>query len=170
MSKTKNFSPPRTVVAINSRKYDGTLARTWTAELIRQEGPELVFIGIFAEAVEHAELGAIKQGTISYEYYWLDRWYNVFAFFEPDGQFRNHYCNVNMPPAFNGQSLDYVDLDLDVVAWPDGSCVTLDEDEFAANAARFGYPDHVRSAAASAMGEILALVDERRLPLPHHKL
>ncbi len=168
MSKTN--SEAVRVVTINSRKYDGSLARSWEAELIKSTGDELLFVGTFVETVEHGDLGRIEKGTISYEYYWLDRWYNVFAFFEPDGRFRNHYCNVNMPPAFNGQSLDYVDLDLDVVAWPDGSFIALDEEEFTANASRFRYPHHVRENAAAAMAELIALVDERRLPMPHHSL
>ena len=168
MSKTS--SSDTSLVTINSRKYDGSLARSWVAELISSEGPEMLFVGTFDEIIEHPDLGRIEKATISYEYYWLNRWYNVFAFFEPNGEFRNHYCNVNMPPTFNGQSLDYVDLDLDVVAWPDGSVVTLDEDEFTANAARFCYPPHVRENAAAAMAEIMVLVDKRRLPMPHHRL
>jgi hypothetical protein len=45
--------------------------------------------GEFAEDVEHSNLGQIKNGTVSHEYFWLDRWYNVFRFHEPDGTLRN---------------------------------------------------------------------------------
>ena len=35
---------------------------------------------VFDEEIEHELLGTISSGTISTEYYWLDRWYNVFRF------------------------------------------------------------------------------------------
>ena len=87
-------------VTINSRKYDQTIRRSWRAELIETTGSMLVFIGKFEFDVEHTDLGFIPRGTVSYEYYWLDRWYNIFRFLLPDGRLRNYYCNINMPPVF----------------------------------------------------------------------
>ena len=45
----------------------------------------------------------LHRERISLEYYWLDRWYNVFRFSDPDGKLRNYYCNVNVPPQFDGR-------------------------------------------------------------------
>jgi uncharacterized protein len=152
---------------INSRRFDGSIRRSWSCELIERDEPRLVFVGVFEFDVEHAELGSISRGTTSYEYYWLDRWYNVFAFFEPDGSFRNYYCNINTPPTLNVLELDYIDLDLDVVVWPDGSIMTLDRDEYERNSELFSYPREIRSTAESALEEVLRLANERLLPMPH---
>ena len=65
-----------------------------------------MFLGVFDLEVEHPDLGIIRRGTVSYEYYWLDQWYNVFRFENPDGPLRNYYCNVNMPPVFANNVLD----------------------------------------------------------------
>ena len=86
---------------------------------------------------------------MSYEFYWLDRWYNVFRFHEPDGQLRNYYCNISLPPRFESSLLEYVDLDIDLLVWPDGNVEVLDREEFQANVARFNYP-----------AEVLTKVDE----------
>lgn len=152
---------------INSRGFDGSIRRSWSCELIERDESRLVFVGVFEFDVEHPELGSIGRGTTSYEYYWLDRWYNVFAFFEPNGSFRNYYCNINMPPALKDSELDYIDLDLDVVVWPNGSIVTLDRDEYERNSELFGYPCEVKSKAESALDEVLRLANERLLPMPH---
>jgi len=72
-------------ITINSRKFDGKIHRSWQAESIAQKDSLLIFVGEFDKEVKHSHLGVIRRGTISYEYYWLDRWYNVFRFHEPDG-------------------------------------------------------------------------------------
>jgi protein associated with RNAse G/E len=152
------------IVTINSRKYDQSIRRSWTAGLVARETDLLIFEGVFDRDVDHPDLGLIKCGTISREYYWLDRWYNIFRFHEPEGTLRNYYCNVNMPPVFVGRSLDYVDLDIDVVVWPDGRYEVLDEAEFEGNARKFAYPDAVRRKAADAVGELIALIESDELP------
>lgn len=158
------------LITINSRSYDGSIRRSWQCETLHQEGSELLFLGTFAADVKHKELGLICSGTLSYEYYWLDRWYNVFAFFEPDGRFRNYYCNINMPPALKDSELDYIDLDLDVVVWPDGSIVTLDREEYENNALLYSYPAEVKDQAENALEEVLRLANERLLPSPHQTM
>lgn len=155
------------VVTINSRKFDGSIKRSWDCEMIEQHENVLTFVGVFDLDVSHPDLGEIKLGTISYEYYWLDRWYNIFCFHEPDGTFRNYYCNINMPPRFANGVLDYVDLDIDVIMWPDGTVEILDEDEFDQNAVAFGYTGGVVNKAVEALAALLELIAEQKLPHSH---
>jgi uncharacterized protein len=151
-------------VTVNSRKYDQSIRRSWKCEFVRCEGSMLTFIGVFDDDVTHPDLGHIKGGTTSYEYYWLDRWYNIFRFHEPDGTFRNYYCNINMPPTFADGVLDYVDLDIDVIIGSAGDYRVLDELEFEENSHKYQYPDYVRAAAQNALSEVIALIDSRKLP------
>lgn len=152
------------IVKIIARKYDGRIHRQWEAKLLSQTNSLLTFVGVFDEEIVHAELGLIRRGTISYEYYWLDRWYNVFKFFEPDGRLRNFYCNVNLPPTFADRTLDYIDLDIDVLVWSDHTRVTLDLAEFEENAVFFGYPAQVKEKAARTVAELETLIDAKLFP------
>ena len=152
------------MITVNSRKYDGSIRRTWTCELIEQQGSLLAMVGEFDMTVDHRDLGRIEKGTISHEYYWLDRWYSVFRFHEPSGSLRNFYCNINMPPSFSGDVLDLVDLDIDVLVWPDLSHHVLDRDDYERNATRFGYPNHINEKVEEALNELLELIKTRNLP------
>ena len=154
---------PRTV-KISSRKYDQSIRRSWNCDLIEQRDDLIVFVGVFDMSVEHPDLGFIEQGTVSYEYYWLDRWYNVFRFHEPDGRLRNWYCNINMPPNFGGDEFDYVDLDIDILVWPGGEVKVLDEDEFCENALKYGYSDDVIQNAKTAKADLLSMIRNREFP------
>src|SRR5262245_40439693 len=121
--------PERDGITVISRAYDLTIRRTWNAKLVRDEPPLIELVGEFNRDVEHPNLGFIECGTVSYEYYWLDRWYNVFRFQTPNGELRNYYCNINLPPKFEDGVLDYIDLDIDLLLWPDGKFEVLDRED-----------------------------------------
>ncbi len=124
----------------------------------------LVLEGKFDADIEHDLLGTIVSGTRSLEYYWLDRWYNVFRFSRPNGELRNYYCNVNVPPSFNGGILSYVDLDLDILVAPDFSFQILDAKDFERNAEVYGYDDEIRANAQRALEELVAMIERRSFP------
>jgi len=151
-------------VEVRVYKYNGLLHRTWPAELLRQEGSLIVLDAKFADEVIHDLLGTIASGTHSLEYYWLDRWYNVFRFAEPDGTLRNYYCNVNVLPTFDGETLSYVDLDLDILVEPDLSYRILDVEDFERNAEDYGYSVEVRANARRAVDELVRMIETRAFP------
>jgi uncharacterized protein len=154
-------------ITVRACKYDGLEHRRWQARLRSRHSSLLVLDARFDREIRHALLGTILPGTISVEYYWLDRWYNVFRFHEPTGELRSYYCNVNVPPLFDGQVLSYVDLDIDILVAPDLSYTIVDEDEFQANSARFHYPSEVRDQAHAALGELVALIESRQFPFDY---
>jgi protein associated with RNAse G/E len=151
-------------ITVQSLKYDRKPRRTWTCELLEQSGGLIYAAGVFEEAVSHAGLGNIKRGTVSHEYYWTDRWYNVFRFHEPDGSFRNYYCNIAMPAEFRGKVLQYVDLDMDVIVWSDGRHEIHDRDDFDRNSIKYGYTDEIKDKVEESLSELLTVVETRQFP------
>jgi protein associated with RNAse G/E len=152
------------LIEVQTFKFDGQLYRTWRAELVRHEGSLLVLDGKFDSEIDHNLLGTIARGTHSLEYYWLDRWYNVFRFSQTSGKLRNYYCNINMPPQFTNGILSYVDLDLDILVQPDFSYQILDAEDFERNAKVYGYDDELRSNAKRALNELAVLIERRSFP------
>jgi protein associated with RNAse G/E len=151
-------------IEVRAYKYDGLLHRTWAAELIRQEGSLIVLDAKFPEEIIHDMLGTIASGTHSLEYYWLDRWYNIFRFAQPDGKLRNYYCNVNVPAILEGDVLSYVDLDIDILVQPDFSYQILDLDEFEKNSALYDYSIAVRQDAQLAVSQLVTMIETREFP------
>ena len=152
------------MIVVRARKFNGLEHRSWSARVVSQEGSLITLDATFAAEVQHDLLGTIPQGTVSLEYYWLDRWYNVFRFSEPGGNLRIFYCNVNFPPEFDGHVLSYIDLDIDVLVNADFSYSVLDEDEFEANADIYRYPAEVKRHARGALSELKMLIESRSFP------
>lgn len=155
---------------INSRKADSRIHRTWQAELVEETEGYWLFVGEFGETVSHKQLGVIRRGTVSYEYYWKDRWYNVFRFHEPEGELRNFYCNINCPPIISGKTLNYIDLDIDVLVHKDLSSEILDVDEFEENSRILNYTEETKINVQSSLNTLLKLIEMRQFPFDFVKV
>ena len=153
-----------TQIEVRAYKFDGLLHRSWPAELYAREGPLIVLDATFPDEVVHDLLGTIASGTRSLEYYWLDRWYNVFRFAQPGGELRNYYCNVNVPPSLAAGVLSYVDLDLDILVDPDFSYRILDVEDFERNIEGYGYSEEIQANARQALRELVQLIETRSFP------
>jgi protein associated with RNAse G/E len=151
-------------IIVSVRKYDGREHRRWRARVAKRVGSLLILDSVFVEEIEHDLLGTIALGTVSTEYYCLDRWYNVFRFSDSSGKLKSFYCNINEPPSFDGHVLSYIDLDIDVLVAPDLTYKILDLDDFEANAHVYAYPDDVQANAHGALKELTKLIDVRAFP------
>jgi protein associated with RNAse G/E len=95
------------------------------------------------------------------ERYFADRWYNIFEIHDrDDGHIKGWYCNVTQPAEFSQGEIRYVDLALDVLAYPNGNYLVLDKDEFAA----LDLDRSTREQASQALEDLVALTEKGLLP------
>ena len=72
-----------------------------------------------------------KTGDRFVEYYYTDRWYNIFIIHDRDTKkIKGWYCNIGKPAVIEDGLVSYVDLALDLWVAVDGKQTVLDEDEF----------------------------------------
>lgn len=151
-------------IKINSRKFDGSIHKSWLCDLLEENETYWLFYGKFEHEINHTKLGIIRRGTISKEYYFKNKWFNIFLFFEPNGDFKFYYCNVNMPPNFVNNVLDYIDLDIDILVQKDFSYEILDEDEFEENSIKFGYSQNLINQTKQIVKELLLFIKHKKFP------
>lgn len=85
------------------------------------------------------------------ETYYTNRWYNIYEIHaREDDHLRGWYCNIGKPAVLEGDTLSYIDLGLDLLVFPDGRQVVLDEDEFNA----LDLSPHERNLALTALAEL----------------
>ncbi len=85
------------------------------------------------------------------ETYYTDRWYNIYEIHaREDDHIRGWYCNVTRPAVVTPESIAYEDLALDLLVYPDGRQLVLDEDEFDA----LPLSDAERAQAQAALAEL----------------
>jgi uncharacterized protein len=154
-------------ITVNALKYNGQIHRSWKANLIKQTDEMIELTGTFDNEVVHERLGVIKRLTVSYEYFPLNQWYNIFRFHEPEGNLRNHYCNVGLPPVFENGLLNFVDLDIDILVWKDFTFEILDFEEFQDNSLLMKYPKNVIEKCLQTVEELKILITNRQFPFDY---
>lgn len=124
---------------------------------------QAITVEAYFDRTERLELGytVFERGDRFVEYFYADRWYNVFEVHAAgDDAVRGWYCNLARPAVLSEDAIAQVDLALDVWVRPDGSALVLDEDEFAA----LPLSAEERGAARAALAELLNLVAQRAGP------
>ncbi|MDX2161829.1 MAG: DUF402 domain-containing protein [bacterium] len=106
-----------------------------------------------------------RKGDRMTEYFYTDRWYNIFRIEDvDDGRLKGWYCNITRPARFDLAAVPALiraeDVALDVFVSPHGTVRVLDEDEFAA----LNLPTAEQAAAWDAVATIQALVKARTPP------
>ena len=142
-------------IQVISKKYDGTHRETYTGLLLEHNGPLIrlqvpsgtsIFRGIDRHKVSAND---------SIEIYFTDRWYNVLHFLTHGVDHYLWYANISTPATFDGTTLQWIDLDIDVGCHLDGSIQSLDLDEFQEHSSKMHYPDNLIEQAQSAHDEII---------------
>lgn len=104
-------------------EYEGVLLDRDECSIVLEaffDRPDLPFMDV-----------VFKTGDRFVEYYYTDRWYNIFAVRDRDDQqIKGWYCNIGMPAVIEDGIVSYVDLALDLWVSTDGKQTVLDEDEF----------------------------------------
>jgi hypothetical protein len=134
--------------------YPGTvLERTATS----------VTVEAFFSRYDRLDLGytVFERGDRFVEYFFTDRWYNIFEIYAArDQRLRGWYCNLTRPAVIHDHEVSAVDLALDVWVDPLGQAQVLDEAEFAALPLSAEENRAVRTACA----ELLRLAAEHAGP------
>ena len=95
----------------------------------------------------------LAKGDRFVETYYTDRWYNIFEIYDRENnQIKGWYCNIGYPAEISDRTVSYVDLALDLLVFPDGRKVVLDEDEFA----NLKLDQATRATARAALSSLLA--------------
>jgi hypothetical protein len=100
-------------------------------------------------------------GDLFVEWFYSDRWYNIFQVHEGDGpKIKGWYCNITRPATITESEVWSDDLALDVFVTPNGSVMLVDEEEFS----DLNLPTDERMAALRAVEAIRRAVNAREEP------
>jgi protein associated with RNAse G/E len=141
-------------VPIAVRKYDGR--RRFVVETSALAATPALLVARGAAERRFITAGEVRRlPTITLEYFPAGRWYNVLSYFDATtGALQRHFCNIIAPAEWDGATLSYIDLDLDLAISPAGRATIEDVADFRRNARRWCYPATVRHGALDALREL----------------
>ena len=140
---------------------NGRFILSYPATLLERSNNHVKLEAFFGR--DDMDLGytTFKRGDRFIEYFYTDRWYNVFAIYDrDDGAFKGWYCNICRPGVVEETAVSCEDLALDIWVTPQGHTTILDEDEFAT----LDITLEEKSAAQSALAFLMTAGRQQGLP------
>lgn len=141
-------------------KLDSAGKETWryTGELL-ERGRDFMVVQAYFNRADFPFHGILlRQGDRFVETFYSNRWYNVFEMHDKeDDRLKGWYCNVCRPASLEEESVAYMDLALDLLVYPDGRQLVLDEDEFEVLAV----DDETRARARQGLQDLQELFENK---------
>ncbi|MCC6568141.1 MAG: DUF402 domain-containing protein [Anaerolineales bacterium] len=120
-------------IKVQKKNPAGEVVYEYEGDELRRDDTSVVLEALFTRDDMPFQDVVFKKGDRFVEYYYSDRWYNIFAIYDrDDGQLKGWYCNIGKPAVIEDGVVSYVDLALDLWVSANGAQTILDEDEFAA--------------------------------------
>jgi len=120
-------------IKVQKKNPAGEVTYQYEGDLVRRDENSIVIEALFNRKDMPFQDVVFRTGDRFVEYYYSDRWYNIFAVHDrDDGTVKGWYCNVGMPAVIEDGIVSYVDLALDLWVSANGEQTVLDEDEFEA--------------------------------------
>ncbi|MEZ4517880.1 MAG: DUF402 domain-containing protein [Chloroflexota bacterium] len=148
---------PGQVIWVTVSKANGQLHRRWQACIERVAEDCLVTVAGVGNPVILSGRTALQKYPLR-SFYWIGRRYDLLEVYDPDGRLHELYSNICSPIEWTGDGIRYTDHELDIVQYVGREAEIVDEDEFAAAAAEFGYSDEFQRLCYAAAAEALDTV------------
>jgi protein associated with RNAse G/E len=141
-------------VKVQKKNPAGEVMYEYEGRLLRHDEHTIVLEALFDRADMPFMDVVFRRGDRFVEYYYTDRWYNIFVIHDGEGgNVKGWYCNIGRPAIFEDGTVSYIDLALDLWVSVGGEQTVLDEDEFEA----LDLNEDLRSGALQGLEELKQL-------------
>src|SRR5512142_1645011 len=156
--KTSEVTPR---IKVQKKNLAGEVVYDYEGVLLSRDENSLKLEALFDRADMPFMDVVFKMGDRFVEYYYTDRWYNIFVIHDrADERVKGWYCNVGKPAVIEDGVVSYVDLALDLWVSADGRQTVLDEDEFK----KLDLSDELRAKAWQGLEELKSLFENNNPP------
>jgi uncharacterized protein len=143
------------VLTVKKLNLDRELVIAYEGVVVERSSATIVLEARFQRETMDQGYAILEHHDRFVEYFFADRWYNIFEIHSVhDDHLKGWYCNIAQPAVFGEETIEQVDLALDVWINPDGSYRVLDQAEFDA----LPLDRLTRHHAQRAVGELIYLL------------
>lgn len=148
-------------IKVQKKNPAGEVTYEYEGVLLNRDENSITLEALFDRADMPFQDVVFRTGDRFVEYYYSDRWYNIFAVHDrDDGKVKGWYCNIGMPAVIEDGLVSYVDLALDLWVSANGNQTVLDEDEFNA----LGLNEELNANALNGLNELKLLFENKSPP------
>jgi len=149
-------------IKVRKKSPAGVVMVEYEGDVLRRDENSVTLEALFTRDDMPFMDVVFKKGDRFVEYYYSDRWYNIFAIYDrDDGKIKGWYCNIGKPALIEAEVVSYVDLALDLWVSVNGKQTVLDEDEFD----NLGLNEELCAGALTGLEELKLLFKNNKPPI-----
>ncbi|MBQ9011249.1 MAG: DUF402 domain-containing protein [Bacilli bacterium] len=138
---------------IQCYKHDGTVHRCWDEAVVLDIKKNYIVFGNERTLVTESQGNTWRTKEPAIMYYFKDKWYNIIVQLKKTGI--TSYCNIATPFIIEDGTIKYIDYDLDLRIFPNGSFKILDKQEYKYHRKKMNYSPDLHIVINSALSELI---------------
>lgn len=126
---------------IHSYKHNHAIHRAWDEAVLLEQHDDYLIFGNERTKVIESDGRTWKTKEPAIMYFFKNYWFNIIGQLKKDGVY--FYCNIASPFIIEEGAIKYIDYDLDLRVFPDGSFKVLDRGEYNYHKIKMDYPEEI---------------------------
>lgn len=148
--------------SIHCYKHDGSIHRTWNEAVLLEIHSDYLVFGNERTKVTEADGRSWRTKEPAILYFFRNQWYNVIGQYKKDGIY--YYCNIASPFLIEEDTIKYIDYDLDLRIFADGSFKVLDRGEYNYHKSIMHYSEDLDRILKSELTNLIDRAREKSFP------
>ena len=144
---------------IHGYKHDGKIHRSWDEAILLEIHDEYLIFGNEKTKVTESDGRTWRTKEPAVLYFFYNNWYNIIGQYKKTGIY--YYCNIASPFIIEEGTIKYIDYDLDLRVFPDGSFKVLDRGEYKYHKNLMNYSDTIDKILKSELTNLINLVRKK---------
>ena len=146
---------------IHSYKHDGSIHRAWDEAILLEINDEYLIFGNERTKVIESDGRTWRTKEPAILYFFKDKWFNIIVQYKKNGIF--YYCNMASPYIIEDNTIKYIDYDLDLRVFPDGSFKVLDRGEHKYHRQLMNYSEDIDFILKQELTTLINMVRNKEL-------
>lgn len=146
---------------IHSYKHDGSIHRAWDEAILLEINDEYLIFGNERTKVIESDGRTWRTKEPAILYFFKDKWFNIIVQYKKNGIF--YYCNMASPYIIEDNTIKYIDYDLDLRVFPDGSFKVLDRGEYKYHRQLMNYSEDIDFILKQELTTLINMVRNKEL-------
>ena len=146
---------------IHAYKHDGKIHRSWDEAVLLEINNDYLVFGNEKTKVTESDGRTWRTKEPAVLYFFYNSWFNIIGQYKKNGIY--YYCNIASPIIIEEDTIKYVDYDLDLRVFPDGSFKVLDRGEYKYHKKLMHYSNEIDLILKSELTNLINMVRRKEL-------
>ena len=138
---------------IQCYKHDGKIHRCWDEAVVLDIKKNYIVFGNERTLVTEAGGNTWRTKEPAVMFFFKDKWYNIIVQLKKEGV--TYYCNIASPFIIEDGTIKYIDYDLDLRIFSNGSFKILDKQEYKYHKKKMHYSDDLDIVIRHSLSELI---------------